>query len=150
MVVARTLESKLASLYKAGKIVGGVYIGPGQEAISASIGSCLSWDHDIFSALIRDQAGRTAFGEPMLDATRSYLGSAKGPSRGRDGKIHSGGPNNGLPAMISHLGAMVSVVTATGVETISEDRLAQEVEQMMAARLGRPDGPHASVTGDAS
>jgi len=111
MVVARTLESKLASLYKAGKIVGGVYIGPGQEAISASIGSCLSWDHDIFSALIRDQAGRTAFGEPMLDATRSYLGSAKGPSRGRDGNIHRGRPNNGLPAMISHLGAMVSVVT---------------------------------------
>ena len=111
MVVARTLESKLASLYKAGKIVGGVYIGPGQEAISASIGSCLSWDHDIFSALIRDQAGRTAFGEPMLDATRSYLGSVKGPSRGRDGNIHRGRPNNGLPAMISHLGAMVSVVT---------------------------------------
>lgn len=110
MVVARTLESKLASLYKAGKIVGGVYIGPGQEAISASIGSCLSWDHDIFSALIRDQAGRTAFGEPMLDATRSYLGSVKGPSRGRDGNIHRGRPNNGLPAMISHLGAMVSVV----------------------------------------
>lgn len=111
MVTARTLESKLASLYKAGKIVGGVYIGPGQEAISASIGSCLKWDHDIFGPLIRDQAGRTAFGEPMLDATRSYLGSVKGPSGGRDGNIHRGRPTEGLPAMISHLGAMVSVVT---------------------------------------
>lgn len=110
MVTARTLESKLASLYKAGKIVGGVYIGPGQEAISASIGSCLTWNHDIFAPLIRDQGGRTAFGEPMLDATRSYLGSVKGPSRGRDGNIHRGHPKEGLPAMISHLGAMVSVV----------------------------------------
>ena len=101
MVTARTLESKLASLYKAGKIVGGVYIGPGQEAISASIGSCLTWNHDIFAPLIRDQGGRTAFGEPMLDATRSYLGSVKGPSRGRDGNIHRGHPKEGLPAMIT-------------------------------------------------
>jgi pyruvate dehydrogenase E1 component alpha subunit/2-oxoisovalerate dehydrogenase E1 component alpha subunit len=104
------LESKLASLYKAGKIVGGVYIGPGQEAISASLGSCLTWGHDVFAALIRDQGGRTAFGEPMLDATRSYLGSVKGLSRGRDGNIHRGDPKAGLPAMISHLGAMISVV----------------------------------------
>ena len=110
MITARTLESKLASLYKAGKIVGGVYIGPGQEAISASLGSCLTWGHDVFAALIRDQGGRTAFGEPMLDATRSYLGSVKGLSRGRDGNIHRGDPKAGLPAMISHLGAMISVV----------------------------------------
>ncbi len=110
MITARTLESKLASLYKAGKIVGGVYIGPGQEAVSASIGSCLTWNRDIFGALIRDQGGRTAFGEPILDATRSYLGSVKGPSKGRDGNIHRGHPAQGLPAMISHLGAMVSVV----------------------------------------
>ncbi|MDE0596036.1 MAG: thiamine pyrophosphate-dependent dehydrogenase E1 component subunit alpha [Roseibacillus sp.] len=111
MITARTLESKLASLYKAGKIVGGVYIGPGQEAISASLGSCLTWGHDVFAALIRDQGGRTAFGEPMLDATRSYLGSVKGLSRGRDGNIHRGDPKAGLPAMISHLGAMISVVS---------------------------------------
>ncbi len=77
MVTARTLEAKLGSLYKAGKIVGGVYIGPGQEAISASIDCCLQQGRDIFSPLIRDQAGRTAFGEPLLDATRTYLGSAK-------------------------------------------------------------------------
>lgn len=111
MMTARTLESKLASLYKAGKIVGGVYIGPGQEAISASLGSCLTWGHDVFAALIRDQGGRTAFGEPILDATRSYLGSVKGLSRGRDGNIHRGDPKAGLPAMISHLGAMISVVS---------------------------------------
>ncbi|MFP6856159.1 MAG: thiamine pyrophosphate-dependent dehydrogenase E1 component subunit alpha [Roseibacillus sp.] len=110
MVTARILESKLASLYKAGKIVGGVYIGPGQEAVSASIGSCLKWGHDIFAPLIRDQGGRTAFGESMLDATRSYLGSVKGPSRGRDGNIHRGRPTEGFPTMISHLGAMISVV----------------------------------------
>jgi pyruvate dehydrogenase E1 component alpha subunit/2-oxoisovalerate dehydrogenase E1 component alpha subunit len=65
---------------------------------------------DIFAALIRDQAGRTAFGEPLLDCTRTYLGSVLGPMKGRDGNIHRGRPREGMPAMISHLGAEVSVV----------------------------------------
>jgi len=59
--------------------------------------------------LIRDQAGRSAFGEPLLDVTRTYLGSRQGPMRGRDGNIHRGRPRDNQLAMISHLGAMVSV-----------------------------------------
>jgi len=111
MLTARTLENKLSSLYKGGKIVGGVYLGTGQEALSASLGASLTKGRDYFSPLIRDQAGRTAFGEDMLDATRTYLGSAKGPMRGRDGNIHRGRPHQGMPAMISHLGAAVSVIS---------------------------------------
>lgn len=110
MLKARILENKLSSLYKAGKIVGGVYIGKGQEAISACLGTALIKGKDCFSPLIRDQAGRTAFGEPMLDCTRTYLGSVEGPMRGRDGNIHRGRPTEGLPAMISHLGAQVPVI----------------------------------------
>ena len=110
MIVSRTLESKLSSLYKAGKIVGGVYLGTGQEAFSASLGCCLDQDKDIFAPLIRDQAGRTGFGEPLLEATRTYLGSALGPMKGRDGNIHRGRPDQRRPAMISHLGTSVSVV----------------------------------------
>jgi len=41
--------------------------------------------------------------------TRTYLGSRHGPMRGRDGNIHRGRPRNNQLAMISHLGAMVSV-----------------------------------------
>lgn len=110
MLKARLLESKLSSLYKAGKIVGGVYLGKGQEAVSAALGASLIQGRDIFAALIRDQAGRTAFGEPLLDCTRTYLGSVLGPMKGRDGNIHRGRPREGMPAMISHLGAEVSVV----------------------------------------
>jgi len=110
MLRARLLENKLSSLYKAGKIVGGVYLGKGQEAVSASLGASLIKGRDIFAALIRDQAGRTAFGEPLIDCTRTYLGSVLGPMRGRDGNIHRGRPLDGMPAMISHLGAEVSVV----------------------------------------
>lgn len=110
MILSRTLESKLSSLYKAGKIVGGVYLGTGQEAFSASLGCSLKQDRDIFAPLIRDQAGRTAFGEPLIEATQTYLGSALGPMRGRDGNIHRGRPAERRLAMISHLGASVSVV----------------------------------------
>lgn len=110
MLRARILENKLSSLYKAGKIVGGVYLGRGQEAVSATLGSALVPGKDFFAPLIRDQAGRTAFGEPLIDCTRTYLGSVKGPMRGRDGNIHRGRPDLGMPAMISHLGAQVPVV----------------------------------------
>jgi len=110
MVKSRLLEAKLSSLYKAGQIVGGVYLGKGQEAVSAAVGAKLEWGKDIFAPLIRDQAGRVAFGEDMLDATRTYLGSVEGPMKGRDGNIHRGRPAEGLLAMISHLGASVSVL----------------------------------------
>ncbi|MGB1258988.1 MAG: thiamine pyrophosphate-dependent dehydrogenase E1 component subunit alpha [Akkermansiaceae bacterium] len=111
MLTARILENKLGSLYKAGKIVGGVYLGKGQEAVSASLAGCLTKGHDVYAPLIRDQAGRTAYGEEMLDCTRTYLGSVEGPMRGRDGNIHRGRPRDGMPAMISHLGTAISVVS---------------------------------------
>src|SRR2546421_2527654 len=107
MLLARTLEEKLVSLYRGGQITGGVYIGKGQEAVSVACGMFLQ-KGDIFAPLIRDQAGRSAFGEPIVDVARTYLGSRQGPMRGRDGNIHRGKPGGGLLAMISHLGAMVS------------------------------------------
>ena len=109
MLLARVLDDKIASLGRAGKIHGGVFLGRGQEALSASLGMALQ-PGDIFAPLIRDGAGRLAFGEPMLDAVRTYLGSVLGPMRGRDGNVHRGRPRNGLLPMISHLGAMISVV----------------------------------------
>src|SRR5205085_2056998 len=57
-----------------------------------------------------DTAGRLAFGGNILDPVRTYLGSAAGPMRGRDGNVHWGRPKEGLLPMISHLGAMISVV----------------------------------------
>src|SRR6266403_1518221 len=112
MLLARTLEEKLVSLYRGGLITGGVYIGKGQEAVSVACGLLLQ-KGDIFAPLIRDQAGRSAFGEPLIDVTRTYLGSRLGPMRGRDGNIHRGHPRDNELAMISHLGAMVSVTVGT-------------------------------------
>jgi pyruvate dehydrogenase E1 component alpha subunit/2-oxoisovalerate dehydrogenase E1 component alpha subunit len=109
MLLARVLDEKLASLYRGGKIFGGVFLSRGQEALSVSVGLSLR-QGDIFAPLIRDTAGRLAFGETVLDSVRTYLGSAQGPMRGRDGNVHRGKPKEGIMAMISHLGAMISVV----------------------------------------
>jgi TPP-dependent pyruvate/acetoin dehydrogenase alpha subunit len=109
MLLARVLDDQFARLYRMGKIHGGVFLGRGQEALSAAFGLALR-PGDIFAPLIRDGAGRLAFGEPVLDAVRTYLGSALGPMRGRDGNVHRGRPAEGLLPMISHLGAMIAVV----------------------------------------
>jgi acetoin:2,6-dichlorophenolindophenol oxidoreductase subunit alpha len=86
-----------------------VFLGRGQEALSVSIGLALHRG-DVFAPLIRDAAGRLAFGESVLDSVRTYMGSPLGPMRARDGNVHRGRPREGLLPMISHLGAMISVV----------------------------------------
>src|SRR5436190_8825115 len=105
MLLGRTLDDKFAGLYRAGKIHGGVFLSRGQEALSVSIGLALR-KGDVFAPLIRDTAGRLAFGEPLIDAVRTCLGSPLGPMRARDGNVHRGRPKEGVFAMISHLGAM--------------------------------------------
>jgi acetoin:2,6-dichlorophenolindophenol oxidoreductase subunit alpha len=109
MVLARTLDEKLAGLYRAGKIQGGVFLGRGQEALSAALGLALHRG-DVFAPLVRDLAGRLAFGETVLEVVRTALGSVHGPMRGRDGNVHRGRPRDGLLPMISHLGSMTAVV----------------------------------------
>src|SRR5437868_9705545 len=109
MSLARLLVEKFASFYRAANIHGGVFLGKGQEALSVAVGQTLR-KTDVFAPLIRDTAGRLAFGENILDSVRTYLGSVLGPMRGRDGNVHWGRPKQGLLPMISHLGAMISVV----------------------------------------
>src|SRR5687767_10156058 len=112
ILLARMLDDKFASLYRAVKIHGSVYLGRGQEALTVSIGISFR-KGDVFAPLISDQAGRLAFGDTPLDATRTYLGSPLGPMRGSDGNVHRGRPREGYLPMISHLGAMIAVVNGT-------------------------------------
>lgn len=110
MIEARTADMKFSSLYKAGKINGGCHMGKGHEAISAASALFLLKGYDVYAPFIREQAGRTCFGEPVIEAAQTYLGSVKGPMRGREGNVHRGIPADGVVVPISHLGAGVSVV----------------------------------------
>jgi pyruvate dehydrogenase E1 component alpha subunit/2-oxoisovalerate dehydrogenase E1 component alpha subunit len=131
MLLARLSEEKYANLYRAGKIYGGVFIGKGQEAVSVSMSMALR-KGDIYAPLIRDQAGRLAFGESLLDVTRTYMGSCLGPMRGRDGNVHRGKPREGYMAMISHLGSMISVVSGALIARRSKG----DTQAMGAVSLG--------------
>jgi acetoin:2,6-dichlorophenolindophenol oxidoreductase subunit alpha len=86
-----------------------VFLGRGQEALSVATGLALRAG-DVFAPLIRDGAGRLAFGETVIEALQACLGSPRGPMRGRDGNVHRGRPKDGLLPMISHLGATIAVV----------------------------------------
>lgn len=110
MEMARAFDTKLSALYKAGKIYGGVFIGRGHEAIAACEGAHLRKGHDVYTPFIREQAGRCAWGDSVLESARSYFGSALGLMRGREGNVHWGNPREGTLAPISHLGAMIPVV----------------------------------------
>ncbi len=128
MVVARAFDTKISSLYKAGKITGGVFLGRGHEAIAASGGVMVQMGKDIFSPFIREQAGRLAYGEPLIEAARSYFGSALGYTRGRDGDVHRGKPDVGYVIPISHLGATVAVVLG--------ELFAHKLDNTMDGRIG--------------
>ena len=116
MISARLIDERMAVLYRQGHIPGGsVFLGKGQEALSAALGMCLrpptdGRDGDIFAPLIRDMAARLAFGEAIIDVVRTHLMRTTGPMRGRDGNIHRGEIAKGVLPMISHLGAMVAPV----------------------------------------
>lgn len=110
MLMARTIEERLIRLYHQGKIHGGVYTGYGQEAPGAAV-AVVSEKQDLFAPCIRNLSLHIGRGETTLNIFRQWLAKPTGPTRGRDGNIHYGNLANGVYAMISHLGAMLPVVT---------------------------------------
>ena len=110
MIRSRKIEERLVRLYHQGKIIGGCYLGIGQEAIGAATVAAAGPD-DLFSPLIRDMTVHLGRGMTTLETFRHWLGRRTGITRGRDGNIHHGDLRRGVYAMISHLGAMLPVVT---------------------------------------
>lgn len=115
MIGARLIDERIATLYRQGAIPGKVFLGKGQEALSAALGMHLRAPRpgrrgDVFAPLIRDMAGRLAFGETALEIARVHFMRATGDMRGRDGNIHRGNLAKGIMPMISHLGAMMPTV----------------------------------------
>lgn len=64
---------------------------------------------DVVAPMIRNSGACSEMGMPVADIFRAYMGTADGPSRGRDG--HYGSLAHGVLAPISHVGDMVPVVT---------------------------------------
>jgi pyruvate dehydrogenase E1 component alpha subunit/2-oxoisovalerate dehydrogenase E1 component alpha subunit len=112
MLLARTLEEKLVSLYRGGQITGGVYIGKGQEAVSVACGLFL--EKGDYLRAVDSRPGRAIC--VWRTASRrhphvSWLAPRSDAWTRR--QYHRGHPRDNELAMISHLGAMVSVTVGT-------------------------------------
>jgi TPP-dependent pyruvate/acetoin dehydrogenase alpha subunit len=95
-------------LYRQGKIVGGVYVGRGQEAIAVGSTIQLTPD-DVVVPTHRDFSAFLIRGFSLREMFANWLGRANGPTRGRDGSLHFGDMQRGVVAIISHLGSWCPV-----------------------------------------
>ena len=134
MSMMREIEDRVErKLYRQGKIVGGVYVGRGQEAIP--VGTALvAQAQDVLLPAHRDLAVFLIRGVPAGRIIAQYMGREGGLTRGRDGNMHMGDLKHGIVAIISALAATVPV--AAGVA--------------MALRYKAIDGVAFSYFGDGS
>ncbi len=90
-------------LYRQGKIVGGVYVGRGQEAIG--VGSAIQLiDGDVVLPSHRDFSSFVIRGIPLRDILANWMGRGNGPTRGRENTLHIGNLERGIIPIISPLG----------------------------------------------
>ena len=112
MKLMRELEHRIENLYRQGKIVGGVFFGRGQEAISAG-SAILTTPEDVVCPCHRDLAAFLIRGMEPWVVVAHYLGRKDGPTHGRDGNTHMGALPLGIISYISSMAAIVPV--ANGV-----------------------------------
>jgi TPP-dependent pyruvate/acetoin dehydrogenase alpha subunit len=111
MRLTRSLEERLVSLHRQGKVVGGLFRSLGQEA--DAVGSAYALDRskgDILSPLIRNLGSMLVMGATPLEVLRQYMASAQSPTAGRELNIHFNDLERGFLGQISHLGDMVPVM----------------------------------------
>ncbi|HKE22946.1 MAG TPA: thiamine pyrophosphate-dependent dehydrogenase E1 component subunit alpha [Bryobacteraceae bacterium] len=113
MALMREVEDRIErKLYRQGKILGGVYVGRGQEAIP--VGTALhARPEDVLLPCHRDMAAWFIRGVPPGRVFAQYMGRMDGFTRGRDGNMHMGDMSLGIVSIISALAATVPV--AAGV-----------------------------------
>lgn len=111
MRLTRSLEERLANLYRQTKVVGGLFRSLGQEA--DAVGSAYALDRskgDILSPLIRNLGSMLVQGALPTEIIRQYMAKGDSPTRGRELNIHYGDLVRGFIGQISHLGDMVPVM----------------------------------------
>jgi len=102
--LTRAAEERIERvLYRQGKIVGGVYVGRGQEAIA--VGAAIQLvEGDVVLPSHRDFAAFVIRGFTLKEIFCNWMGRANGPTRGRDNTLHLGDMGRGVIPIISHLG----------------------------------------------
>ncbi|HET7841799.1 MAG TPA: thiamine pyrophosphate-dependent dehydrogenase E1 component subunit alpha [Terriglobia bacterium] len=120
MKLARMAEERIERvLYRQGKIVGGVYVGRGQEAVGVATAIQLV-EGDVILPNHRDFAAFVIRGFELPEIFANWMGRIGGPTRGRDNTLHLGDMQRGVIPIISHLGDTCPV--ACGVAMVLKRR----------------------------
>jgi TPP-dependent pyruvate/acetoin dehydrogenase alpha subunit len=112
MLATRLVEERGNLLFKAGKLPGSYYTGRGNEAASVGVATAMG-DDDVASPLHRNLGVHLVRGIPPAAVFCQFMGRDGGATRGRDSNLRSNdfGPGKGLLAGVSHLPAMIPVIT---------------------------------------
>ncbi len=112
MLVTRGIEERGNLLFKAGRLPGSYYTGRGNEAASVGVASAMG-EHDIASPLHRNMGVHVVRGVPLSAIFCQYMGRDGGATHGRDSNLRTNdfSPGRGLLAGVSHLPAMIPVIT---------------------------------------
>jgi len=123
--LTRALEERLGILYRQGKIMGGVYLSTGQEAVSVGSAAVLE-DGDVIVPSHRDMGAHLLRGIQPREIFAQFLGRVGGPSRGRDGNVHFGDLARGDVAFVSPMadGIPVAVGVALALQRQGRGRVA--------------------------
>src|SRR5574337_1133524 len=110
--LTRGLEQRVIMLYRQGKIVGGVYLSTGEEAIAVGSAAALEPD-DVIAPTHRDLGANLMKGITPKEYLAQYLAKQTGLTRGRDGNVHYGDITRGIIGFISPMADLLPV--AAGV-----------------------------------
>ena len=115
MKLTRELEDRIErKLYRQGKVLGGVYVGRGQEAIA--VGACIDLrPDDVVCPSHRDMGAYLLKGMDLRTILAQYMGRKTGPTKGKDANLHMGSLDHNLIAFISMLGDSVPVAAGIGL-----------------------------------
>jgi TPP-dependent pyruvate/acetoin dehydrogenase alpha subunit len=107
-------------------VISKAWLGVGEEATTIGPVHALRRsgpDRDVVAPMIRNSGACHEMGMPVADIFRSYLGTADGPSMGRD--LHVGALEHGVLPPISHVGDSVPVISgiALSFKQRGEDRV---------------------------
>ncbi len=117
----RAVDDRLVSLYRTGKILGGVYTSRGQEAISVGTAYALG-EGDLIATVIRNSGALLVRGISPFELFAQFMGRRDTPTRGKDGNLHIGDLKRGILSPISMLGSLVPVVAGAALAMKMQSR----------------------------
>ena len=113
--LTRTLEERLAALYRQNKVIGGLYRSLGQEADAVGSAYALERPGDFLGPLTRNLGSLLVMGAKPIDFLRQYMAKGTSPTRGREQNLHFADLALGFIGQISHLGDMVPVMAGVAL-----------------------------------